>query len=263
MAKILKQSHLSNKIDKVRKEMTDQVSGEITQDLGEHTIGTEIQAQRILSDDSSHFILIKGLSNKRKMEELNRIKEEAENEEDQKEDIQIVARVKASGENKVMDVNLVESDSEKSDEVIQTKHGENETVRNESESPIVVDEAIYDDSDTLALKTTQPIKHLCDSYHGSDDVIQEGSSSCKISQEDNTNSENKELSKSDQSFAREVNLVDEASNKSELSKSKGNEENGLRNPLAVNGRASQRSESSDSEGGFSTEHLQDTGSYDS
>lgn len=261
MAKILKQSHLSNKIDKVRKEMTDQVSGEITQDLGEHTLGTEIQAQRILSDDSSHFILIKGLSNKRKMEEMNRIKEEAENEEDQKEDIQIVTRVKASGENKVMDVNLVESDSEKSDEVIQTKHGENETVRNESESPIVVDESIYDDSDTLALKTTQPVKHLRDSYHENDDVIQEGSSSCKISQEDKTNSEIKELSKSDQSFSREVNLVDEASNKSELSESKGNEEKGLRNPLAVNGRSSQQSESSDSEGGYSTEHLQDTGSY--
>ena len=256
MAKILKQSHLSNKIDKVRKEMTDQVSGEITQDLGEHTIGTEIQAQRILSDDSSHFFLIKGLSNKRKMEELNRIKEEAENEEDQR-----VAGVKASGENKVMDVNLVESDSEKSDEVIQINHGENETVRNESESPIVVDEPMYDDSNTLARKTTQPVKQVCDSYHGSDDVIQECSSSCQISQEDKTNSENKELSKSDQSFSREVNLVDEDSNKSELSESKGNEEKGFRNPLAVNGRSLQQSESSDSEGGYSTEHLQDTGSY--
>lgn len=110
MAKLLKQNDLSNKLEEVRMKMTKQISGEITQDLGEHAVGTEIQAQRILSDDSSHFILIKGLSNKRKLEELDKIKEEAEREEESEmEDLKNGERMVE--DDKVM-IDLGESDSE-------------------------------------------------------------------------------------------------------------------------------------------------------
>ncbi|XP_061180029.1 DNA excision repair protein ERCC-5 homolog [Saccostrea echinata] len=111
MKKILKQSHLSNKIEEVRKEMNSQVSGAITEDLGEHTLGTEIQTRRILSDDNSHFILIKGLTNKRKMEEINRIQEETEMaEEMEEESISGVEGKEERPENYKDD--LVESDTE-------------------------------------------------------------------------------------------------------------------------------------------------------
>lgn len=62
--------------------MIKQILGEIIQDFGEYVVGIEIQVQRILLDDFLYFIFIKGLSNKRKLEELDKIKEEVEREEE-------------------------------------------------------------------------------------------------------------------------------------------------------------------------------------
>ncbi|XP_056005914.1 DNA excision repair protein ERCC-5-like isoform X3 [Ostrea edulis] len=122
MTKILKQSHLSNKLEEVRKEMNNQVTGTITKDLGDHTIGTEIQSRRILSDDSLHFILIKGLSNKRKLEEVNRIQEETEMMEEYKEASQ--GQGGNEGRKTEEKDELVESDTEVDESVRDSKRSE-------------------------------------------------------------------------------------------------------------------------------------------
>lgn len=90
--------------------MIKQILGEIIQDFGEYVVGIEIQVQRILLDDFFYFIFIKGLSNKRKLEELDKIKEEVEREEEfEKEDFKNGERIVE--DDKVM-IDFGESDFE-------------------------------------------------------------------------------------------------------------------------------------------------------
>lgn len=180
MAKLLKQNDLSNKLEEVRMKMTKQISGEITQDLGEHAVGTEIQAQRILSDDSSHFILIKGLSNKRKLEELDKIKEEAEREEEsEKEDLKNGERIVE--DDKVM-IDLGESDSESETCDSYKKNENSKDMSNNVESQIsrfTVDEPM-EKSISCSSKSHKPFG---DSYQEKEDIVSEGSSNFNRGQE--------------------------------------------------------------------------------
>ncbi|KAL3847457.1 hypothetical protein ACJMK2_018363 [Sinanodonta woodiana] len=64
ISKILKQSKLSNRLDEVRKEMSTRSTGELTQDLEKDFFSDEVQSSRVVSEDTSHYILIKGLRRK-------------------------------------------------------------------------------------------------------------------------------------------------------------------------------------------------------
>lgn len=272
MAKLLKQSHLSNKIEEVRMEMTKQISGEITQDLGEHAVGTEIQAQRILSDDSSHFILIKGLSNKRKLEELDRIKEEAEREEDlEKESPENGERIME--DDRVM-IDLEESDSEICDSNQENKPSEDKRKNMESQISLITDDKPLEESISCSSKSDKP---SCDSYQEKEDVIFEGSSHFNRDQEINgdhvKHDNNKDIEiigtssdvstckndkskdhdkiKTIKSSSREANLGDDNSKAYEIHEKT---EKGSVSPLPKNveRKSSNHIESSDSEGMYCT-----------
>jgi hypothetical protein len=64
MQKFLKQSQLSQKIDKVRKELNEQNVGQVA----EIREGQTVETSRVASEDSSHYVLIKGLSQSRQQE---------------------------------------------------------------------------------------------------------------------------------------------------------------------------------------------------
>lgn len=58
----MKQSRLTRHLNKVRKELTAKASGDIALDvIGSEVQGLTVEASRVLSEDSSHYFLIKGL----------------------------------------------------------------------------------------------------------------------------------------------------------------------------------------------------------
>lgn len=58
----MKQSRLTQHLNKVRKELTAKASGDIAMDVvGSDIQGLTVEASRVLSEDSSHYFLIKGL----------------------------------------------------------------------------------------------------------------------------------------------------------------------------------------------------------
>lgn len=58
----MKQSRLTQHLNKVRKELTAKSSGEIAMDVvGSDVAGLSVEASRVFSEDSSHYFLIKGL----------------------------------------------------------------------------------------------------------------------------------------------------------------------------------------------------------
>ncbi|KAK7090216.1 hypothetical protein V1264_010044 [Littorina saxatilis] len=86
LKKLIKQSRLTGKIESLRKEMNQQVSGDITYALGDDYYGEVVEAQRVVSEDAAHYILIKGLTRKQQDAEAERykarklLKEERESE---------------------------------------------------------------------------------------------------------------------------------------------------------------------------------------
>ncbi|XP_021372076.1 DNA repair protein complementing XP-G cells homolog [Mizuhopecten yessoensis] len=75
MAKILKQNKLGAKIEQVRKDINTPCKSEISLTLGDDYYGDSvIQSQRVMSEDSSHFVLIKGIGKNRRDEELAKAK---------------------------------------------------------------------------------------------------------------------------------------------------------------------------------------------
>ena len=90
MNKILKQSGLTNRLDDVVKVMNRGRSSDITVGLEEEFGSADIHTQRVMSDESSHIILIKGLSAKRREEQLAKIEEESSAMEEGNEDCCIV-----------------------------------------------------------------------------------------------------------------------------------------------------------------------------
>lgn len=76
MSKLVKQSRLSTELDKVRKNMNNQNSGDIYTDyFGEDFFSEHVQTRRVVSEDASHFILIKGLSQKKRQEHIQRLED--------------------------------------------------------------------------------------------------------------------------------------------------------------------------------------------
>ncbi|XP_060079730.1 DNA excision repair protein ERCC-5-like [Ylistrum balloti] len=76
MAKILKQNKLASKIEQVRKEMNAPSRSEISLTLGDdYYSDSVIQSQRVISEDKSHFVLIKGTGKQRREEELAKANE--------------------------------------------------------------------------------------------------------------------------------------------------------------------------------------------
>jgi hypothetical protein len=78
MSKLMKQNKLSSQLEQVKKEMNDNRSGELTSFLGDDFYSDAIETRKIMSDDSSHSILIKGLGSKEQKEEMERIRLELE-----------------------------------------------------------------------------------------------------------------------------------------------------------------------------------------
>nr|KAG5687775.1 hypothetical protein BaRGS_025669 [Batillaria attramentaria] len=76
LKKLIKQSKLSGKIESLRKEMNERASGDITYALGDDYYGEVVEARRVVSEDASHYILIKGLTRKQQMAEAEKCKAE-------------------------------------------------------------------------------------------------------------------------------------------------------------------------------------------
>ncbi|KAK3095676.1 hypothetical protein FSP39_017483 [Pinctada imbricata] len=77
VSKLLKQSGLTNRLDKVVKVMNSGSSKDLTVGLEEDLSSADVHTQRVMSDESSHIILIKGLSTKKRQEELAKLEEES------------------------------------------------------------------------------------------------------------------------------------------------------------------------------------------
>lgn len=78
MAKLMKQSKLSTRLADVTKEMNDKKSVDVTNFLGDDFYSDAIETRRIMSDDTAHSVLIKGLGAVEQKEELERVKQELE-----------------------------------------------------------------------------------------------------------------------------------------------------------------------------------------
>ena len=74
LKKLIKQSRLSGKIESLRKEMNQKVSGDISYALGDDYYGEIVEARRVASEDAAHYILIKGLTRKQQIAEAERCK---------------------------------------------------------------------------------------------------------------------------------------------------------------------------------------------
>lgn len=76
MLKLLKQSKLTTELDKVRKDMTNRNSGDIyLEQFGDEFFGEHVETRRVVSEDASHFILIKGLSQKKQKEHIQHLED--------------------------------------------------------------------------------------------------------------------------------------------------------------------------------------------
>jgi hypothetical protein len=62
LRKLMKQSKLTGRIETVRKEMNQRVTGDITYALGDDYYGEVVESQRVVSEDAAHIILIKGIA---------------------------------------------------------------------------------------------------------------------------------------------------------------------------------------------------------
>ncbi|XP_064615043.1 DNA excision repair protein ERCC-5-like isoform X2 [Liolophura sinensis] len=110
MKKLLHQNKLSSRIEDIRKDMNERQTGEITQGLGEDYYGScDVESRRVVSDDTSHYILIKGLAKKRKQhamavkkeeERLNDLRKYFEEMEDEKDTILPSSSSQACGSGK-------------------------------------------------------------------------------------------------------------------------------------------------------------------
>ncbi|XP_077987460.1 DNA excision repair protein ERCC-5 homolog [Glandiceps talaboti] len=69
MTKLLQKSKLSQRLDNVRKELNTRDSGEIASFLDFGVDEKGVQAQRVVSEDTQHYILIKGLGKKKNIDE--------------------------------------------------------------------------------------------------------------------------------------------------------------------------------------------------
>ena len=115
LKKLIKQSQLSGKIESLRKEMNQKVSGDISYALGDDYYGEVVEARRVASEDAAHYILIKGLTRKQQIAEAERckarrlMKEERRLERNPDKVNQSLETVEEMGEEKVSDSDEVEA----------------------------------------------------------------------------------------------------------------------------------------------------------
>ncbi|XP_067669415.1 DNA excision repair protein ERCC-5-like [Haliotis asinina] len=111
MKKLVNQSRLTNHIESVRKEMNAQSSADFSQAIGSEYIAGEFESRRVVSEDASHYILIKGLSKQLQVEQASRCEDVVT-----KVDADAVANVVTEEERKILeepDELLIDSDKEK------------------------------------------------------------------------------------------------------------------------------------------------------
>ncbi|XP_029652484.1 DNA repair protein complementing XP-G cells homolog isoform X1 [Octopus sinensis] len=80
ISKLLKQNKITNQIDKVQEEIIARKSGKISTESG--IIDQVVNIQKIASEDSSHFIFVKGLQKDTALEVIEKKKEEMKDSED-------------------------------------------------------------------------------------------------------------------------------------------------------------------------------------
>lgn len=80
MAKLMKQNELSSYLADVKKEMNNKRSVDVSTFLGDDFYSDAIETRRIMSDDTAHSVLIKGLGAMEQKEELERVKLKLEKE---------------------------------------------------------------------------------------------------------------------------------------------------------------------------------------
>ncbi|XP_046566309.1 LOW QUALITY PROTEIN: DNA excision repair protein ERCC-5 homolog [Haliotis rubra] len=111
MKKLVNQSRLTNHIESVRREMNAQTSADFSQAVGSEYLAGEFESRRVVSEDASHYILIKGLSKQRQVEQASRCEDVVTNV-----DADAVANVVTEEEKKMLeepDELLIDSDKEK------------------------------------------------------------------------------------------------------------------------------------------------------
>ncbi|XP_070537591.1 DNA excision repair protein ERCC-5-like [Ptychodera flava] len=69
LSNLLQKSRMSQRLEDVRKEMSNRESGEIASMLNYEGATKDVQSQRVVSEDTQHYILIKGLGKKKDFEE--------------------------------------------------------------------------------------------------------------------------------------------------------------------------------------------------
>ncbi|KAJ8309905.1 hypothetical protein KUTeg_011770 [Tegillarca granosa] len=87
MKKLLKKGRLTHQLDHVRKEMLTRTAGAITPGLNDDFYSDDIQTRRVVSSDTSHYVLIKGIGHKQQqklarkhLEENMELEKKSENE---------------------------------------------------------------------------------------------------------------------------------------------------------------------------------------
>ena len=84
MSKLLKHSKLHSRLEEVRKEINTRQTQDLSKYYSNDLYGADVQSQRLVSDETSHILLIKGLKNKQKNPEQEERKKRLEMEKRRK-----------------------------------------------------------------------------------------------------------------------------------------------------------------------------------
>ena len=60
LKKLMKQCKLTTRITEIKKDMSSKTSSDLPSSLGDGYHGDQVEARRIVSEDASHYVLIKG-----------------------------------------------------------------------------------------------------------------------------------------------------------------------------------------------------------
>ncbi|CAC5405682.1 ERCC5 [Mytilus coruscus] len=133
MAKLMKQNKLSSRLADVTKEMNDNRSGDLTRFLGDDFYSDAIETRKIMSDDTAHSILIKGLGSKEQKEEMERIRLELEEKKkEENSDEKVGDKLEENKQNI----------SDRIDEIIEieeSQHDFNEICNNYKANEVIID----------------------------------------------------------------------------------------------------------------------------
>lgn len=83
----MKQCNLTTEIESVRKRMAKKTVNDFQLERDEKYTGDEVEARRIVSEDASHYILIKGMSKKKQEEHADRYELESKIKKEKEDDL--------------------------------------------------------------------------------------------------------------------------------------------------------------------------------